>query len=80
MINFLSKQAPNMNNPEQIIIPKSAMINLSHHEDDDVFIVETPIIAIPVGKLENGGIPVRIPSLDPERTYYYHQPEKSATE
>ncbi len=60
---------------EQITILEGAMINLSNHEDDDAFIAEKPIIAIPVGGVINGGLPVRIPSLYPDRIYFIHKSE-----
>lgn len=69
-----------MGNPEVFTIAKGTMINFSNHEDDDALIAEKPLLAIPLGPAEHGGIPVRIPSLDPERTYFIHQPEKRASE
>ncbi len=68
-----------MNNQEHLIIPIGAMINFGNYEDDDPFIVKEPLVAFPVGNLKDGGIPVKIPSLDPERTYFFHQPEKRAS-
>ena len=67
-----------MNNPETITIPIGGMVNLSNHEDDDVLIAQEEIIAIILGPVEDGGIPVKIRCLDPDRIYYYHQPEPQA--
>lgn len=64
-----------MPNPEQIIIPEGTMINLSNHEDDDALIAKEPLVAFPVGRVIDHGLPVRIPSLDPDRVYFIHQPE-----
>ncbi len=64
-----------MTNPDQIIIPAGAMINFGNFEDDDPFIALNNIIAYPIGPPADGGIQVRIPSLDPDRIYFIHQPE-----
>lgn len=53
------------------------MINTSNHEDDDPLIVEKPLTAIPQGPKVDGGIPVIIPEIDPERTFFIHQPEQT---
>ncbi len=69
-----------MGTHESIIIPAGAMINLANIEDDDPFLAQKPLEAIPQGPVQNGGIPVIIPEIDPDRVFYYHQPEKRATE
>lgn len=70
-----------MPNPENvIIIPKNTEINYANNEDGESFIAKRAIVAIPVGGVTNGGLPVIIPSLDSERIYFIHQPEKKATD
>ena len=65
-----------MGDPEKITIHQGSMINLSNHEDDDALVVTKDLEAYPLGPKRNGGIPVRIPALDSDRTYFFHQPEE----
>jgi len=67
-----------MNNPETIIIPRGVMINLSNHEDDEPLIATEDLEAVVIGPKAHGGIPVSIPAIDPDRTFYFHQPEEKS--
>ncbi len=69
-----------MSIPERFTIPEKGMINLVNAEDDEPFIADKPLEAIPVGPKEDGGIPVVIPEIDPDRVFYYHQPESVGKE
>jgi hypothetical protein len=69
-----------MNESErEIIIRSGTMINLSGHEDDSYEILTQDVEAIILGPAVNNALPIRIPVLDEDRTYYLHQPEKPAS-
>lgn len=59
----------------EMIIPAGTMINLSRHEDDDPFIADKKLVGIVVARHLPDAIEVVIPSIDPDRTFYIHQPE-----
>jgi hypothetical protein len=62
--------------PEKIIIPPETAINGNNTEDDeDPLYTTEPIVAYPIGEIIDSGLPVKIPTLDPERIYYIHQSE-----
>ncbi len=69
-----------MANPEQLIIPAGTMINLSMHEDDSAEILTEDVVAFIQGPVIDHALPVLIPVLDLERTYFLHQPEKSQSD
>ncbi len=66
-----------MGNPERIMVPAGTMINLSGHEDDSYEILQKNVEAHVLGPAVNNALPVRIPELDSDRTYFLHQPEKA---
>ncbi len=64
-----------MNAPEKLLLPVGSMVNYANHEDDEALTLVTSVEAEILGEKIDGGIPVRILTLDPERTYFIHQPE-----
>lgn len=62
---------------EKIIIPPGTMVNVGNNEDDDPWIATDKLEAIVLGPEADGGIPILIPEIDPQQTYYYHQPQKT---
>lgn len=59
-----------------ITVKPGTMINLSNHEDDEPYIAEKPLIAKIVGEADASPLAAEIPEIDPERTFFIHQPEK----
>lgn len=64
-----------MADPEKISILKGTMINLSRHEDDDALIAEKAIQGTVIQRHGDDAIEVVIPEIDPDRTFFIHQPE-----
>jgi hypothetical protein len=60
---------------EVILIPTGRMVNLSRHEDDDPLIATTDLVGRVVKKHGKDAIEVEIPDIDPDRTFFIHQPE-----
>ncbi len=63
------------NLPKIIILAKETMLNLSGHEDDDCLIVRRPVAAQVTGPVRKEGLPVRVPEIGPDQTFFLHQPE-----
>jgi hypothetical protein len=61
-----------------VVIPAGTMINLSGHEDDAYEILTEEVQAEILGPVANQALPIKISKLDPDRTYFLHQPEKKA--
>jgi hypothetical protein len=61
--------------PENLLIKIGTMINLSRHEDDDALIADQNLSGRVIARHEPDAIEVVIPDIDPDRTFFIHQPE-----
>lgn len=63
---------------EKIIIPVGTSINEGDHEDSDSFILTKKLEANVIEVLKGtGSFKIIIPEIDPDRVFFFHQPEKT---
>lgn len=66
---------------KEIIIPAGAEISTGEHEDGESYIFEKDLKAMVIEVMTNtGSLRVIVPSIDSDRVFFYHQPEKKKTD